>query len=349
MEHGGLEETRAQVIARRAKTVPPILLGLLAVTALFPLALVAALAVDLVRWIVFRRPWMAVRLLCFLWAYLAAESGGLIALLGIWLASGCGARRAWLAERTWRFQQVWAGALFAVARTLFGLRVEVSDDDAVRPGPVLVLIRHASIVDNLLPSVFVARAHRLHLRYVLKRDLLSDPCLDVAGRRLPNYFVRRGTGEEVERRNIRRLAEGLGPQDGVVLYPEGTRFTPERRRLAIARLEASDPALAARAERIRHLLAPRVGGFLAVLDGAPEADVVVLAHQGLDGLRLISDIWGGAIVGRTIRVRFTRTARSAIPEDRADRVRWLFDAWADADAWVGAQIAGASAPVPVSS
>ncbi|HEY5143151.1 MAG TPA: lysophospholipid acyltransferase family protein [Solirubrobacteraceae bacterium] len=329
------------------KTVPPILLGLILVTALFPAALVIAVVVDLCRRVVRRRPWMAVRLLCFLWVYLAAETAGLLALLGIWLASGCGARRAWLAERTWRFQQVWAGALFAAARALFGLRIEVTGDDVVRPGPVIVLIRHASIVDNLLPSVLVARAHRLHLRYVLKRDLLSDPCLDVAGRRLPNYFVRRGTGEEVERRNIRRLAEGLGAQDGVLLYPEGTRFTPERRRKAIERLQESDPALAARAQGIDHLLAPRVGGFLAVLDGAPRADVVVLAHQGFDGLRLISDIWGGAIVGRTIRVRFTRTPRAAIPEDRAGRVAWLFDAWADADAWVGEQIAGAPAAVPL--
>jgi len=344
---GGLDETRGQVIARRAKTVPPIVVGLVLVTVLFPAALLTALLVDLGRWIVSRRPWMAVRLLCFLWAYLAAETIGLLALLGIWLVSGCGARGAWLAERTWRFQQLWAGALFAVARTLFALRIEVAGDDVVRPGPVVVLIRHASIVDNLLPSVLVARAHRLHLRYVLKRDLLSDPCLDVAGRRLPNYFVRRGTGEEVERRNIRRLAEGLGPDDGVLLYPEGTRFTPARRRQAIERLEQSDPALAARAGAIDHLLAPRVGGFLAVLDGAPQADVVVLAHQGFDGLRLISDIWGGAIVGRVIRVRFTRTPRAAIPEDRAGRVGWLFDAWADADAWVGVQIDDGPAPVPV--
>ncbi|HVP01877.1 MAG TPA: lysophospholipid acyltransferase family protein [Solirubrobacteraceae bacterium] len=339
MERGGLEETRGQVVARRLRTVPPIVLGLLVVTALLPLLVVVAVVVDLVRRLVRGTPFMALRLLAFLWAYLAAETIGLLALLAIWVASGLGARRAWLAERTWRFQQVWAGALFNAARALFDLRVEVSGDEVVAPGPVLVLIRHASIVDNLLPSVLVARAHRIHLRYVLKRDLLSDPCLDVAGKRLPNYFVRRGTGEEVERRNVRRLAEGLGPEDGVLLYPEGTRFTEERRGQAIERLERSDPDLAECARGIRHLLAPRPGGFLALLDGAPEADVVVLAHQGFDGLRLISDIWGGALVGRTIHVRFTRTPRAAIPADRAGAVRWLFDAWSEADAWVGEQLA----------
>ena len=182
---------------------------------------------------------------------------------------------------------------------------------------------------------------------MLKRDLLSDPCLDVAGKRLPNYFVRRGTGEEIERRNIRSLAEGLGSRDGVLLYPEGTRFTPERRRTAIGRLAETDPGLAARAEHIEHLLPPRVGGFLAVLDGAPQADVVVLAHQGFDGLRLIRDIWGGALTGRTVRVHFTRTPRADIPAGRDERVAWLFDAWAAADRWVGASMNEDPQAVPV--
>ena len=337
MQRGGLDETRGEVVSRRLRTVPPIVAGLLVVTLLLPVLAIVAVAVDSVRWVARRRPWMASRLLAFLWVYLAAETTGLAALLGIWLAAGFGRRGRWMAARTWDFQQHWAGGLFAVAVRLFGLRLDVSGGEVVRRGPVLVLIRHASIVDNLLPSVLVARAHGVRLRYVLKRDLLSDPCIDVAGKRLPNYFVRRGTGEEVERRNIRRLAQDLGPEDGVLLYPEGTRFTEERRLQAIERLAASDPALAQRAQQLRHLLAPRVGGFLALLDGAPDADVVTMAHHGFDGLRLISDIWGGALVGRTISVRFTRTDRAAIPDQREARVRWLFDAWAEVDAWVGAQ------------
>ena len=71
----------------------------------------------------------------------------------------------------------------------------------VEPGPVIVMIRHASILDNLLPSVFVAWPHKVRLRYLLKRELLSDPGLDIGGKRLPNYFVRRGTGAEIERQS----------------------------------------------------------------------------------------------------------------------------------------------------
>ena len=339
MERGGVDESRRRVIVRRLKTVPPVVLALVFVTVLFPALLLVALLVDVGRAVVSRTPFMATRLLAFLWAYLAGESAGLLALLGIWLAGGFGLRRGWIADWTWRSQQVWAGWMFAAARRLMGLQVEVSGDEALRQGPVIVLVRHASIVDNLLPSVLVARSHRIRLRYVLKRELLRDPCLDVAANRLPNYFVRRDTGEKVERDNVRRLAEGLSPQDGVLLYPEGTRFTAERRERAIKQIAERDPQRARRVERIEHLLPPKVGGFLSLLDGAPGVDVVVMAHAGFDGLRLISDIWRGALVGRTIRVRFERTARAAIPQDTPGRVAWLDDAWAAADAWVAAQVA----------
>ena len=316
---------------------------LLVTVLLVPFAVIA-LVVDVVRFVARRSPWMALRLLAFLWVYLAAETFGLIALLVLWLGAGLGHRRAWLQRTTWRVQQLWAGVLFGAATRLMGLRVEIEGDEAITPGPVIVLIRHASILDNLLPSALVARRHQLRLRYVLKRELLSDPCLDVAGKRLPNYFVRRGTGERAERENVRRLAEGLAVDDGILLYPEGTRFTAERRARALAGIAERDPQRAERMASIQHLLPPKVGGFLALLDGAPDADVVVMAHAGLDGLRLISDIWQGALVGRTIAVRFDRTAREQIPSDASGRVLWLDAAWAAADRWVAGELASEPPP-----
>ena len=49
MERGGVDETRGEVIRRRLRTVPPILLGAILATALLPLLIVAALLVDVVR------------------------------------------------------------------------------------------------------------------------------------------------------------------------------------------------------------------------------------------------------------------------------------------------------------
>ena len=343
MQRGGVDETRAETIRRRLRTIPPPVLALVLVTALLPVLLVGGLVIDAVRRLASGVPPTAARLVLFLWVYFAAEVVGLAALAGLWLASLAGRRRAWLRDVTWRVQQLWAGVLFGAVRVLFGLRLEVAGDDAVVPGPVIVLIRHASIVDNLLPANLVARAHQIRLRYVLKRELLADPCLDVAGRRLPNYFVRRGTGEAQEVERVRALARGLGSSDGVLIYPEGTRFTPERRARAIARIAERDPNLAARAERLRHLLPPRLGGVGALLDGAPDADVVVIAHHGFDGLRSISDIWRGGLVGLVVRVRVARVPRSTVPEAGAARTDWLYDLWQDVDDWVEERLAGAVA------
>ena len=316
------------------------MLGLPVLSALLPLLLCLALLVDLARWAARRRPFMAVRLTAFLWVYLAAEAVGLVALLGVWIVSCFGLRGNALLDLTWRFQQLWTAWLFGAAKGLFGLRLKIEGDEHVEPGPLIVLVRHASIVDNLLPSVLIARRHQIRVRYVLKRELLGDPCIDVAAKRLPNYFVRRDTGEQAERDNVRRLAEGLGARDAVLLYPEGTRFTPQRRARAITRIAENDPQLAQRAAAIERLLPPRPGGVLAVLEGAPGADVLIVAHHGFDGLRLISDIWRGSLVGRTISVRFTRVARADVPAGSAAQVAWLYDTWQEVDDWVGTRAAG---------
>ena len=343
MSETAWREPRGQKVARRVKSITLIFVGLVLVTALLPVLLVGAFFVDLVRWATKRRTWMAVRLVLFLWVYLAGDAVGILSLFAVWVLSGFGRDRDRMLDWTWRFQQLWVGFFFDVVRVLLGLKVEVEGEECVRPGPVIVLIRHASIVDNLLPSVFVANRERIRLRYVLKRELLSEPCLDIAGQRLPNYFVRRDTGEEAERERVRQLAEGMGPDDGFLLYPEGTRFTPERRERAIEKIAERDPDRAERVSGIRHLLPPKVGGLLAVLEGAPGTDVVVLAHQGFDGMRLISDIWAGELAGRVIRVRMTRIPASEIPEGRDERVEWLDGVWAEADRWVGEQMEGAPA------
>ena len=74
MERGGVGESRRRVITRRLKTVPSVVLGLALVTVLLPVLLVLAVLFDVGRALVLRTPFMATRLLAFLWVYLAAES-----------------------------------------------------------------------------------------------------------------------------------------------------------------------------------------------------------------------------------------------------------------------------------
>lgn len=339
MDESADREPRGSKVARRLKTIPPILIGFLLVTALLPLLVLGALLIDLFRAITSRKPFMALRLVAFLWIYLTADTAALLAMFALWLASGFGRNRERMADSTWHLQQFWVRVLLGSVKLLFGVRIVDEGAECLRPGPVIVLIRHASIVDNLLPSALVAARERIRLRYIIKRELLSEPCLDVGGQRLPNYFVRRDTGEQIERQRIGELARGMGSEDGLLLYPEGTRFTAERRQRALEKIAERDPQRAARLEPIEYLLPPKVGGLLAVLGEAPQADVVLMVHQGFDGLRLISDIWDGALVNREINVRFTRITSDQIPSDREQKVEWLDELWLEADRWVAAKAA----------
>jgi 1-acyl-sn-glycerol-3-phosphate acyltransferase len=320
---------------RRLITLPGVFLAFALTLAALPALLVLALLVDLA---LRRRSLSTVRLALLLPSYLGTEVTGLLLLGGVWLASlGSPARRAAL---TWPVQRLYTAMHFVALRTLFSLRFEVEGDAlGAQGGPLLVLVRHVSVADVLLPGYFLAGRHRLHLRYVLKRELLVDPCLDVAGHWIPNHFVARdGTETDREILAVAALKAGLGPGEGVLIYPEGTRFTEAKRRRLLQRL-ASDPEALARTERLRHLLPIRAGGSLALLEAAPACDVLILGHAGLEGLTSLADIWAGALVRRTIRLKLRRIAGADVPEGRAARLAWLDAEWQRLDDWLESVVA----------
>jgi 1-acyl-sn-glycerol-3-phosphate acyltransferase len=190
------------------------------------------------------------------------------------------------------------------------------------------------MIDTMLPAAYVVRPHGIKLKYVLKKELLLDPALDIGGNRLPNYFVDRGSSDsEAERNAIRKLATDLQPDEGVLIYPEGTRYSEEKRIRYTERLQGRPGRMGEVAARLRRVLPPRPGGTLALLESST-ADVVVLMHRGLEGFARVADMWKGHLVGSKIVAHFMRVARSDIPDGRADRVDWLFDLWANVDRWV---------------
>ncbi len=326
-------ELRSDVIRRRLFTISRDVGLLLLLTWLAPILLAVALFIDAVRWLVTRRPFMGVRSLAFLWVFLAAEMVGLLWLAAQWVGTGFGARSRRMTAAAWRVQTWWARTLFTTVERLFALDVVVDDLEVVHPGPIVALFRHASIIDNLLPAILLSDQAGLQMRWIIKRELLSIPALDVAGKRLPNYFVDRSSEDpSVELSRIRALAQDLGEDEGVLIYPEGTRFTAAKRTRAIVRLEESEPELAQRARQMRFVLPPRTGGVLELLDAG--TDVVVCAHEGLDGFASVGDIWSGALLGRVVRVRFWRISADDIPLDRVDRIAWLYDQWERADEWI---------------
>lgn len=331
---GSTRETgvNSNTLARRAITIPAVTLFFALSWLASPVLLPVAGLVDLVRWASTRRPWMATRLVVFLMAYTAAEVVGITALGLTWLASA-GGRLFDLAASTFVIQRSWAGFVLRACRFVFGLQITAAGLESVQPAPFILVARHASIVDNLLPSWFISRTHRTHIRYVMKQELLVDPALDLAGNRLVNAFIRRGESDS-EMRDIRWLAATLPPDEAILIYPEGTRFSTEKRDRSMAILSRRNPRLARRATELVHVLPPRLGGTLALLESCT-ADVVVMAHRGLDGFARVADIWRGAMVRRTVEVEFWRIPRAEIPVGRTERAEWLFDTWARIDRWIG--------------
>ena len=313
---------------RRLMTVPVYLLLWVLLTALAPVWIPVTLIVGALR----RCSFVILRLLMFFWTYLAIELLGLCGAAAIYLVTpGDQERRE---DLFFRLECWWGSSLFAWIARFLSLKVSIEGDDQILPGPLLVFIRHASIIDTALPVTFISKAKGLRLRYVFKRELLVDPCIDVAGHASPNYFIDRGGSVHEEVAGVRKLGEDLGDQ-GVLLYPEGTRFTERKQQIALERLAKTHPELAQIAETFKHCLPPKPGGALALLDVAPDADVLIVAHRGLEGLANATDLLSGTVVGSQIEVQMWRISADEIPHGDARR-RWLFDWWKRVDDFVAA-------------
>lgn len=319
---------------RRAITLPVLAAATALWVLMLPVVLVVAALTDVAR----GAPWPAVRCALYVAVYLVLECAGVVGAFVLWLVNGpwTGSPRARFLARNVALQAWWANALYRAAERLFALRTVVEGDDVVAPGPILLFVRHVSQADSLLPVVCVTRRYGIALRFVLKVELLWDPCLDVVGLRLPNAFVRRGSGERArEIAAVQALLDDLGPRDGILIYPEGTRFSPGKRTRVLEKITTGgDAEQAALATRLRHVLPPHLGGPLGLLERNRDADVVLCAHTGFEAAGSPSGILGGALVGRTIRVRFWRIPRASIPADPRARVRWMYDQWQRIDDWI---------------
>ena len=136
------------------------------------------------------------------------------------------------------WQRLWARALYRGGEACFDVHTEVEKvdfpDDA--PGPFLVFARHTSVADTMLPLVVIRHEMDIVLRYVIKRELLVEPAIDVAGQRIPNAFVRRsGADLSKEVEQVRKIVRDVTPGQGVLIYPEGTRFSPKKHAERLAR------------------------------------------------------------------------------------------------------------------
>lgn len=265
------------------------------------------------------------------WEVIAAGASGLL-----WVAS-LGGRfidRPWSQHAHLRLQAMWVRSLLSVAQRVLRLRVIVRGIEALDGGPMALLSRHASMVDTLIPAKLLFDSGR-SVRYVLKDDLLWDPALDLVGHRLPNYFVdRSGSNTPAELAAIGELSATAAPNEAVVIFPEGTRWSPRKYESAMAKLSERDPVRAARFTDRTNTLPPRPNGTIAVLRGAPGVDPVFMAHTGLEGLAGPTDALRLVPFRHPVVVELWRVPRSELPEDHDGLAVWLDHQWERMDDWV---------------
>ncbi len=321
-------------MGRRAVTVPSYMLlaALCLITA--PLWLVTTVLLDMAssKRGLFPRTraggFIALYLCCEVLGIIAAACIGALSLGGL-LWGHTRYRRANAALQRW-----WTSALFRGGTSLFGMTTVVENAQVASRGPFLLFVRHSSTADTVLAAALVANPHRLLLRYVIKRELLWDPCLDIVGGRLPNAFIDRNADrKDSDVAAMMQLATKLDERSAVLIYPEGTRFSKAKQQRAIASLrDSGETALAEIATTFRNVLPPRRRGALALLEAAPDVDVVFLEHTGFEGATTLGSFLDGKLVGRTLRVRLRRFEARSIPTEARDT--WLFERWREMDDWI---------------
>lgn len=322
---------------RRLAIAPAMVVLVISFLASLPLLLLTAAALSP------RLPgrWRPLRLLWFFVVYLAVEVSALAVAFVLWVVSGFGRNLHTDRMRDHHYDLLgWAlSKMFTTARHAFNLDLDLSEVEGVLQhdpdpdGPLLVFSRHAGPGDSVILVHALTAAGR-RPRIVLKHTLQWDPMLDVILNRIPTVFVGPGADRPHIVEQISALAGDMGPYDALLLFPEGGNFTEGRRTRSIARLEESGRhAEADLARQMRHVLAPRVGGALAAIESAPDADVVFVGHTGLEDLAGVMDLWRGLPMDAEIRGAAWWVSRHQLPPPDA-RDAWLFDWWLRIDRWI---------------
>lgn len=266
----------------------------------------------------------------FLTWFTLMDSIGVFLLLFSWLSLPAVGKEG-LQRQTLAIQRFWAAGVWRGAVIAFKASIEVTGDDALLPMPAVILPRHSSLADTMLAQLVIQKPFKTPLRYVLKQELLWEPCLDIAGTRLPNIFVKRNSGH-VER-ELEQIAAGvadLGADEGVLLYPEGTRFNPKlaqniKRKMA-GKIDPNGPIAT-----LEHVLPAKQAGLFTILDTVSSIDVVFMAHVGFDSFRNLNDLTNGTALNTVCKIHCWRVPASEIPEELEARSEWLAQEWKKMD------------------
>jgi 1-acyl-sn-glycerol-3-phosphate acyltransferase len=237
----------------------------------------------------------------------------------------------------------WTSSLLRWLGITLGAKVDWGDLATMPSGHPLIIARHASNVDAIIPAILFARFLKRPAHHVLKHELRWAPSMDLFGPPLGNYFITRGKDTSAELKQLERLTDLVRPEGSLVIFPEGTFSTEEKRKKIRASLERKGETEAvALTDELKALLPPKPAGVLTLLHARPDVVPMILAHRGLDNVASFKGLWSSIPLQDPIVVRWWPTAPP--PPDPDGRVRWLQDEWRRADKWVRSSEPGM--PVP---
>src|SRR3954452_13036944 len=224
---------------RRSRTIPLMLVTTAALLITSPIVLTVAAVVDVAH---ARRRFPTVRLSLFAMQYALNDSAEILLAPLLWMIAGFGTRLDGRASiRRHRRLQAWSVAVMARrAERLLGvhLRADRDIDAVLTPGPVIVLCRHANIVDASIPTLLYQRVG-YHTRGVIMAELLADPGFDLIYRRAGSVFIPRDNGPEAVAL-LQLVSERIEPRTAVVIYPEGRLFRIDLRDRFLTKIAGAD-------------------------------------------------------------------------------------------------------------
>lgn len=324
---------------RRLLSIPGSLILLPLWLVLAPVWIVVSAVVDLAGGL---RRLPTLRLCGFLLVFLVHDVVGIVTGTALWVSGRFGRRLNSNAHR--RVQGWWGNSLLEWGRRLLGVHLRFDDLGTLPTGDFILLSRHASMADAVIPVSIVIKRMDRYIHYVLKRELRWVPSLDLFGGRLGNHFVARGADTDAEEAAIEAMAANAQPKSALVIFPEGTYATPATRTRVLESLrKRGEDHVVAYAETLKNLLPPKPAGTLAMLRGRPDADVVIIGHVGLEGVAELKGLRQRLPLPHPVQIKWWVHRRADLPTDEDKLTEWLTDRWTELDQWVSEVLADRAA------
>ena len=317
---------------RRAITLPALFALTGAGWLLSPVLLAVALAVDSAT---APRRLRTTRLTMMALAALAIETRVVTGAGLLWLRFGL-LGRLHSEQSYWKYHRLqcrYTSSLMAAARRTCGLHVEVDNYGPAERGNAIVIGRHTSIGDALIPAELFATRHDINTRYVIKSGLLNESFL--RPRRRPAQESLRRSCTRRQRRGARLSAT----PDRRTRRTQRGRHLPRRHLLHRSPQAANRRAIARRRQ-------PRTGGarFTVALCITPASGRNARAarrrsqrrrrrhrqrrSRAVQLARLDLPV---PTFRAPVRVWMWRLSREGVPHGSDARIDWLYSQWEHLD------------------